>query len=125
MHVEQLVMPENEQDFLERQANILKSLDPISSDSKPSVDQPKIPEHKSPSKDKSDYQAKIARLLVVVIDTGTIQLDSREKGYRGFHRKIGWCQQRSPQQFFPIFVDQEAVFQREKKVECKFFRTEI
>jgi hypothetical protein len=63
MQIEQLVLPENEQDFLERQANILKSLDPVGADSKPSLEQPKVPEHKSPSKDKSDYQAKIARLL--------------------------------------------------------------
>jgi hypothetical protein len=56
-------LPENEQEFLERQAAILKNLDPtlISTETKQEV---KIPEHKSPSKDKSDYQAKIARLLV-------------------------------------------------------------
>jgi hypothetical protein len=54
-----LIVPENEQEFLERQASILKNLDPAV----PVVETKKIPEHKSPSKDKSDYQAKIARLL--------------------------------------------------------------
>ncbi len=49
-----LIIPENEQEFLERQATLLKSLDPVEPSDAGKVEKT----------DKSDYQAKIARLLV-------------------------------------------------------------